>query len=279
MKYRKAYEWGKTRLEMAEIRDASIDARLLLEFVCHTNRNDLYAHSEEELSESFQEQYETLIKKRAIHIPLQHLTGTQEFMGLEFIVNEHVLVPRQDTECLVEEALIVVNDGDSVLDMCTGSGCILLSLMKYKNHLQGVGVDISEEAIAVAKANAMKLQNELQSKPSFVISNMFEKIEGIYDVILSNPPYIRTAEIDTLDEEVRLHDPFLALDGKTDGLFYYRILIREAQKHLRSEGYLLMEIGCDQKDAVSQMMMDNGFLDVAVVEDLSGLPRVVKGRR
>ena len=158
--------------------------------------------------------YENALKKRVARIPLQQIIGQQEFMGLSFFVNEHVLIPRQDTETLAEEALKVLKPGMQVLDLCTGSGCILISLMKMCEGLYGTGSDISEEALEVARKNACRLE----VNATFIRSSLFEHISGRYDLIVSNPPYIRTSVIQELQEEVRLHDPFIALDGKEDGL-------------------------------------------------------------
>ena len=203
-------------------------------------------------------------------------------MGYPFYVNEHVLIPRQDTEVLVEEALKLIKPGIEILDMCTGSGCILLSILKMgkeRYHLQnltGTGVDVSSEALKVAGQNLKRLGVEA----IFLQSDLFAEIgsEKRYDMIVSNPPYIRTAVIEELQEEVRLHDPYIALDGKEDGLFFYRKIIAESRNHLKYGGSLLFEIGYDQGEAVSQMMKTNGYQDIFIKKDLAGLDRVVAGR-
>lgn len=279
MRYRKAYEWGRARLEMAKVPEAALDARLLLEYICNTTRNDLYANSERELSESENDSYEEIIRQRAKRIPLQHLTGEQDFMGLTFMVNDKVLIPRQDTEILVEEALICVEDADSVLDLCTGSGCVLLSVMKYKNNIQGVGTDISQDALSVARANYERLMSSINGKAEFICSDLFDKVEGQFDVILSNPPYIKTEVIDTLQEEVKDHDPMLALDGGMDGLIFYKRIADEAANYLKNEGKILLEIGHDQAEAVSFILKEAGFTEINVIKDLSGNDRVVKGKK
>ena len=160
-------------------------------------------------------------------------------MGYPFYVDEHVLIPRQDTETLAEEALKVLKPGMEVLDLCTGSGCILISLMKMCEGLYGTGSDISEEALEVARKNACRLE----VNATFIRSSLFEHISGRYDLIVSNPPYIRTSVIQELQEEVRLHDPFIALDGKEDGLYFYREIIKAGGGYLKPGGYLMFEIG------------------------------------
>lgn len=302
MTYRELFTQGKGTLAAADIAEADLDARLLLEYVCGTNRNDLLVHGDRDVTGEQQERYEALLQQRAKRIPLQHLTGVQEFMGLEFQVNEHVLIPRQDTEILVEEVLKHLHDGMRVLDMCTGSGCILISLLHYSNDCQGVGADISEKALKVAKRNAgmllgsdrqknaelealaveLSLQDaeeysELPEYVRFVESNLFENITGQFDIIVSNPPYICSDVIETLEPEVRDHEPRGALDGTADGLFFYRRIVEESGDYLPGGGKLFFEIGYDQGESVSTLMKQAGFVDVEVLKDYAGLDRVVFG--
>lgn len=274
MQYVKLYQIGKEQLQKAGITDAELDARLLLEFICHTDRNALYAHGDQEIEDEKMQDFLQLIEKRAVHIPLQHLTGEQNFMGLDFLVNEHVLIPRQDTEILVEEIMRDLHDGIRILDMCTGSGCILLSLLHYSNDCSGVGVDVSEDALAVARQNADRLA---EKQAVFIQSDLFEKVEGSFDLIVSNPPYIRSQEIAGLMPEVREHEPHLALDGKDDGLHFYREIIKGAMPHLKRGGQLFFEIGYDQGEAVQALLAANGYTEIAVVKDYAGLDRVVYG--
>lgn len=274
MQYAKLYQIGKEQLQKAGITDAELDARLLLEFICHTDRNALYAHGDQEIEDEKMQDFLQLIEKRAAHIPLQHLTGEQNFMGLDFLVNEHVLIPRQDTEILVEEIMRDLHDGIRILDMCTGSGCILLSLLHYSNDCSGVGVDVSEDALAVARQNADRLA---EKQAVFIQSDLFEKVEGSFDLIVSNPPYIRSQEIAGLMPEVREHEPHLALDGKDDGLHFYREIIKGAMPHLKRGGQLFFEIGYDQGEAVQALLAANGYTEIAVVKDYAGLDRVVYG--
>ena len=274
MTYRECYEKGCLALQTAGIEEATLDARLLLEAVCGTNRNDLLVHGEQLVTPEAEEKYFGWIGQRAEHIPLQQLTGEQDFMGLTFAVNEHVLIPRQDTEILVEEIMRDLHDGIRILDMCTGSGCILLSLLHYSNDCSGVGVDVSEDALAVARQNADRLA---EKQAVFIQSDLFEKVEGSFDLIVSNPPYIRSQEIAGLMPEVREHEPHLALDGKDDGLHFYREIIKGAMPHLKRGGQLFFEIGYDQGEAVQALLAANGYTEIAVVKDYAGLDRVVYG--
>lgn len=278
MTYRECYEQGCRTLQAAGIEEAALDARLLLEAVCGTDRNDLLVHGEQPVAPEAEEKYLNWIRQRAEHIPLQQLTGEQDFMGLTFNVNEHVLIPRQDTEILVEEVLKELHDGMRVLDMCTGSGCILLSLLHYSNDCEGLGVDLSAEALEVAGRNVLKvLTPEKAEHAHFLQSDLFEKVEGKFEIIVSNPPYIASAEVEKLMPEVRDHEPRMALDGTEDGLYFYRRIIEEAGKHLVSSGMLFFEIGYDQGQAVSELMRTEGYCDVQVVQDYAGLDRVVLG--
>lgn len=273
MNYRKLYETGKDRLEKAGIQEAALDARLLLEEVCRTDRNTLLVHGDRAVTEEEETQFRIFIERRSTHEPLQQITGWQEFMGLRFSVTEDVLVPRQDTETLVEEVMRYLRDGMEILDVCTGSGCILLSLLQYSNGCRGVGCDISEKALAVAGQNA----KELGISAQFIQSDLFESIEGRFEYIVSNPPYIRKDMIPTLMEEVRDHEPLIALDGGEDGLDFYRKITREATEHLYSGGMLFFEIGYDQGETVKLLMEEEGYEEVTVSQDLAGLDRVVYG--
>lgn len=283
MIYREVYQEGSSRLEHAGIEEAVLDARLLLEYVCETDRNTLLVHGGREVTQEEYKRYQELLEKRAAHVPLQHLTGHQNFMGLDFLVNDQVLIPRQDTEILVEEVLRDLHDGMRILDMCTGSGCILLSLLQYSNDCEGVGADLSEEALQVARANYDRLKREKpEMKAAFLKSDLFRKVaelsgENKFDLIVSNPPYIRTDVVEGLMPEVRDHEPRMALDGLEDGLHFYREITREATKYLVNGGSLYYEIGYDQSEAVRDIMEQEGFAEIQVVQDYAGLDRVVYG--
>ena len=273
MTFREALEKGEKVLSREGIVDAKNDAWLLLAMVCKINRTYYYVHMDEELTVEQTSEYESVLRKRAEHIPLQYITGEQEFMGLTFKVSPAVLIPRQDTETLVEEALKVVKPGMKVMDMCTGSGCVLISILKNVVGIEGHGFDISKQALIVAKENA-KLNGVVAS---FERSDLFEMVTDTYDVIVSNPPYIPTAVIDGLQPEVAQFEPFQALDGKEDGLFFYRKLVKDCRRYLKENGKILFEIGHDQGQAVSEMLIYAGFSDVKVVKDLAGNDRVVVG--
>lgn len=273
MTLREAYEYGQEELKRAKIEEAGIDAWYLLEFTTGISRTMYFLQMQEEMSLEQEAAYRNHIAARASHIPLQHITGVQEFMGLEFAVNEHVLIPRQDTEVLVESVLEVLKPGMSVLDMCTGSGCILISLLKNRKNVTGVGVDISEEALKVARKN----RDSLEVEAKLIQSDLFENVEGKYDIVISNPPYIRTSVIEELKEEVKFHDPFLALDGKDDGLYFYREIVEKSSEYLKKCGKLYFEIGHDQGEDVKKLMEQAGFTKVTVKKDLAGLDRVVFG--
>ncbi|MCM1099857.1 MAG: peptide chain release factor N(5)-glutamine methyltransferase [Clostridium sp.] len=275
MTYRECYESGRESLKAAGVPEAALDAELLLEYVCGTDRNTLLAHGDREVVSEDRMRYEELIGRRALRIPLQYLTGRQDFMGLEFAVNEHVLIPRQDTEILVEEVMRHLHDGMRILDMCTGSGCILISLLRYSNDCQGVGADISPEALAVADANARRLIGPENIR--FLRSDLFREVEGKFEIIVSNPPYIGSGVIPTLMPEVREHEPLSALDGGADGLDFYRRIAGEAPEYLAGGGMLFVEIGCDQGAQVQELFARNGFAEVRCVRDYAGLDRVVCG--
>lgn len=273
MTFREAIRFGEEKLNIAGIEDAKHDAWLLLTFICKIDRTFYYVHMDEEMPVEQVAEYENVLNKRAEHVPLQYITGEQEFMGIPFHVNDAVLIPRQDTETLVEEALKVVRPGMKVLDMCTGSGCILISILKNIVDVEGYGYDISKQAINVAKENA-KLNNV---NATFERSDLFEDVSETFDVIVSNPPYIPTDVIGGLMPEVAVYEPMQALDGKEDGLHFYRRIIEAASQYLNPGGKLLFEIGHDQGESVSALMKEAGYQDVRVIKDLAGNDRVVTG--
>ena len=273
---------GTNILKENRLEEAGLDAWLLLEFKTGINRAYYFAHGDEPVSDETAAEYLELIGRRAGHIPVQQLTHQAFFMGYEFYVNENVLIPRQDTETLVEEALRLLKGRQKprVLDMCTGSGCILTSILLEVPDASGTGADLSEKALKVAACNARRLQTA--NRAEFVKSDLFssEYFSGsVYDVLISNPPYIPTEEIEGLMEEVRLHDPRMALDGKADGLYFYRAITKQAMDYMLPGGWLLYEIGWDQGKAVKELLDKEGFINTEIKKDLCGLDRVVLGQK
>lgn len=274
MTYREALNSGEKILQTADILDARNDAWLLMAMACQIDHTFYYVHMDEEMEAEQRDNYECLIKKRSEHVPLQYITGEQEFMGLRFHVNSNVLVPRQDTETLVEEALKKIEPGMRVMDMCTGSGCIIISIMKNCSGVEGWGYDVSKQALVVAKENARL--NDVSV--NFEKSDLFENVMEKFDVIVSNPPYIPTDEILTLMPEVAQFEPMIALDGREDGLYFYRKIIAGCREFLNPNGMVFFEIGCEQGTAVSKMLRYAGFSEVNVIQDLTHHDRVVYGK-
>ena len=286
MTYEEARKEAEQILKGAEVPDAALDAWYLLEYAIQkiekkeTGRTWYLMNRKESILPGTLLYYQELVSRRKQRIPLQHLTGHQEFMGLDFQVSEDVLVPRQDTEILVEEALKYVHSGMKLLDRCTGSGCILLSIVKLAAELNGckevtgTGVDLSEKALKIAQENRRTLG--MEKTTALLQSDLFEQVNGTYDMIVSNPPYIASEVITTLSEEVKDHEPVMALDGGTDGLDFYRVIIEKSPSYLTLGGMLFFEIGYDQGVSVSRLM-EKDFKDIHVIKDLAGLDRVVYG--
>lgn len=274
MTLREALAFGKELLKQTGIEEYETDAWLLLEASCGCTRNDYYLRGNSPLTKEQELLWKQYLEKRTERIPVQQILGVQEFMGLPFIVTGDVLCPRQDTETLVEEALKVLRPGERILDLCTGSGCILISLLTYGKDCSGVGADLSLKALEIAGENARRLGVECE----LIHSDLFEQLGEKFDMIVSNPPYIATKEIEALMPEVRDREPRMALDGKEDGLFFYREITGQARQYLKPGGRLLFEIGYDQGNAVAGMMTEAGFTEVQVKKDLAGLDRVVKGK-
>lgn len=274
MTYKQALEKGFLILDSENIADAEIDSWLLLSYVSDMTKAEYFLKQNNEIDPLELYKYKNMLLKRAQRIPLQHITGEQDFMGITFWVNEHVLIPRQDTETLVEEALKVIPSGSHILDLCTGSGCVIISLAVLGQGFSGIGVDISEDALAVARENGNRL---VGSKVVFERGDLWQPVSGKFNAIVSNPPYIRTAEVEKLEIEVKDHEPRIALDGTEDGLYFYREITAHAREYLNEGGWLLVEIGYDQGEDVHALFVEAGFKDVEVVKDLAGNNRVVKG--
>lgn len=283
MKLQELLQYGNQILMDADIADSALDARYLLEWVLQQPHAYLLLHGMDEVSGNQVQKYQDVIELRRQHVPLQYITHEQEFMGYSFYVNEHVLIPRQDTEILVEAVIQHVVEHEEkqsngtirILDLCCGSGCIGISLKKLLPN-KGVDAkitlsDISEEARKVAIRNAEALQSDV----TILKSDLFEHITGSYDIIVSNPPYIPSRVIDTLMPEVREHEPRHALDGAEDGLMFYRRIIKEAPNYLEDEGYVFFEIGFNQAEDIRKILVDEGYDAIRVIQDLAGLNRVV----
>ena len=269
---RKLIEIGKN------LEDPMLEARVLLSFLGFSPLKQI-TDKNEEVSQKTADEATSMMEKRASGYPMAYITGVKEFWGMEFKVNDNVLIPRPDTETLVEVAVdlyIENNLQGEILDLCTGSGCILLSILKYVYGSSGVGVDISDGALRVAGANSEALGIDA----TFIKSDMFESIprDERFDIIVSNPPYIKSNVIETLMSEVKDYEPMSALDGSADGLRFYRIIADRAPEFLNKGGMLFVEIGYDQGEEVSALITEAGFTDVQVIKDLSGLDRVVSGR-
>ena len=267
--------YGEETLQNAGIADAKIDAFTLLEMASGVNQTTYLLYKDHTVNEKQFESYQKLIERRAAHEPCQYIVGKCEFMGFEFEVNPSVLIPRQDTETLVEEVLKIMPGKSRVLDLCTGSGAIAISLQRYRPDIYPTAVDISPEALNVAVANSRARHCIID----FVLSDLFEALDQAekFDVIVSNPPYVSDAEYEELMPEVKDHEPALALKAGEKGLDIYERLIREAPSYLKEGGILALEIGCSQAADVTSMMEAQQFVEIKVVKDLAGLDRVVIG--
>ena len=274
MTYATLYREGVGQLQAAGVKAANTDARLLLEFVCKTGMNTLFSHPDKEISKEEERLYKEFILRRKNGEPVQYITGEQEFMGLNFKTDSSTLIPRLDTESVVEDALSELHDGMRILDLCTGSGCILLSLLKYSNDCIGIGTDISAKAVELAQLNSQRLGIEA----TFLQGDLFEGVEGKFDMILSNPPYIESAVIETLDDEVRKFEPMSALDGGEDGLVFYRRIAKEAKRYLKRGAVLIFEIGYNQGESVPGILSEEGYQEIVVKKDLAGLNRTVMAK-
>lgn len=294
--YREAVLEAAKRLKKCGVDNPQYDSQELLMSVTNMDRTSYLLHCEEKMEDSLYTAFEKLVKRRANREPLQHILGYTYFWGRKYLVNKNVLIPRQDTEVLVEKALECIRTGDRVLDMCTGSGCIIITLASEKKLSRAVGVDLSPKALEVAKENADRLLADVQWIESDLFQNINLSVQtnlkrnlksdaqmnidsnSLYDIIVSNPPYIERNVIDTLSDEVRRFDPLTALDGGEDGLVFYRKITEQSVNYLKTGGWLLYEIGSNQSRQVKDIMSASGYEDIRVVKDLAGLCRVVMGR-
>ncbi len=262
------FELAKKSIDSPE---AESDALILFEYVTGKDRMSLFLHPEEEETQEKKEKLLELVERRNTGEPVQYITGKTYFYGLQFLCDKDTLIPRFDTEVLTQEAIKSVPKNAGVLDVCTGTGCIIIALKHERNDIRAFGSDISEQAVNTAVKNAKLNECDVE----FTVSDMFKNIDGRFDVIISNPPYIERKVIDELDETVKKYEPFSALCGGEDGLDFYRIIAKEAHDHLIKDGLLLLEIGYDQGESVPDILGKEGFVNIKVIKDLNGLNRVV----
>ena len=278
MKIKELIGYGKNTLNKNEVQDSSIISRILAEYILNFNRQEIIANLDKEVKEEQRVRYYLALIEIIQGMPIQYITNKQEFMKLDFYVDENVLIPQPDTEILVEKAIEEAKKIENVeiLDICTGSGCIGISIAKNIENAKVTLVDISENVIEIAKKNA--LRNKVESQLTFIQSNMFEKVEKKFDIIVSNPPYIKTDVIPKLDKQVQ-NEPHIALDGGKDGLKFYKIIIEEAKKYLKENGKLILEIGYDQKEEVENLIKQSRqYKKIEVIKDLSQNDRVIIGK-
>ena len=272
---RQLLAWGEETLRQAQVPDAEVDAWELMETAFAVEKSCYFLQRDDKIEDTDRErQYRGFIEQRSRRIPLQQITGRAWFMGLEFDVSDQVLTPRFDTECLVEAVERLLVPGMRILDLCTGSGCILLSLLARNPRIDGVGTDLSAGALQVASRNRDRLGIQAQ----LIQGDLFEHVTGSFDVIVSNPPYIPSKEIGGLMPEVRDHEPAMALDGGADGLDFYRRIIREAAGYLKPGGWLAFEIGCSQGEDLVRLLSEAGYTGVRTGRDLAGQVRTAFGQ-
>ncbi len=280
MKIKNAMEKAYNMLKEKNIDDANLKARTIMQFVLKVDRQYILVNNDIELNNDVVSEYFSYIDKILNNMPLQYITNTQEFMKLDFYVDENVLIPRADTEILVEEAIMKANEikAEKILDICTGSGAIAISVAKYLENISVTASDISENALIISKRNANS--NRVSEKLNFIQSDMFENITGMYDIIISNPPYIAKEVILNLEDQVK-KEPIIALDGGIDGLDFYRILVSNAYKYLNKGGYLMLEIGYDQKDDVIKLIenLELEYSEIYSKKDLYNNDRVVIAKK
>ena len=267
---------GMIDLKINGITEPNLKSRLLMQFILNKPRSYLIVNDEQILTLRQEVDYFKGIKKLKQGIPLQHITHMQEFMKMNFYVDNDVLIPRPDTEILVEEVIKIAKNNNltKILDLCTGSGAIAVSLAKYIENSEITAIDISPKAIRVGKLNAKN--NNVENQITFIESNLFERIsQEKYDIIVSNPPYIKKQVIDTLNIEVQ-KEPLIALDGGEDGLDFYRKIVKESYKYLKKYGYLCLEIGYDQKiDVIELIENEEKYQDTYSKKDLYGNDRII----
>lgn len=274
-----AIKKGMIELKNSNIESPKLKSRLLMQFILNKPRQYVIVNDMEELNENEERKYFDAILKIRKGIPLEHITHQKEFMKLNFFVDENVLIPRQDTEILVEEVIKIAQktNAKKILDLCTGSGAIAVSLAKYLPKSEITAIDISNEALKIAKKNA--INNQVENRITFISSDIFTNLnDEKFDIIVSNPPYIKRNVIESLDEEVK-KEPYIALDGGEDGLYFYKKIIRESYQYLKYGGYLCLEIGFDQKiDVIELIENEEKFENTYSKKDLYDNDRIIVTR-
>lgn len=267
---------GMIELKNSNIESPKLKSRLLMQFIVNKTRQYVIVNDMKELNLNEERRYFEAISKMRKGIPLEHITHQKEFMKLNFFVNENVLIPRQDTEILVEEVIKIAQktNAKKILDLCTGSGAIAISLAKYLPESEITAIDISNDALKIAKKNA--INNHVENQITFINSDMFTNLnKEKFDIIVSNPPYIRREVIEQLDEQVK-NEPYIALDGGEDGLYFYRKIIKESYEYLKYNGYICLEIGFDQKiDVIELIENEEKFDNTYSKKDLYGMDRII----
>lgn len=274
-----AIKKGRIELKNGNIEEPKLKSRLLMQYVLKQTRQYVIVNDMEQLDKNKEIQYFENIKKLRKGIPIEHITHQKEFMKLMFFVDKNVLIPRQDTEILVEEVISIAKkiNAKNILDLCTGSGAIAVSLAKYLPQTEITAIDISKEALKIAKKNA--ISNNVENQITFISSDMFTNLnEEKFDIIVSNPPYIKTNVIEELDMQVK-NEPYIALDGGKDGLEFYKKIINESYQYLKFNGYLCLEIGFDQKiDVIELIENTERFIGTYSKKDLFDNDRIVVTR-
>lgn len=281
MKIQELLKFGYDTLKKVNIDTYMLDAQLLLGEVLKVDKLFIITNRDMTVEDKIADEYIRLIKLREKKMPVKYIIKQAEFMGIDFFIKEGVLIPRGDTEILVEETLkeIKINSYKNICDVCCGSGAIGVAIAYYEEATNVICYDISDIALEVTKENVNKhkLNHRIEVNKSDLLSDAIKNKER-FDVVVSNPPYIKKDIIDTLMEDVKNYEPFIALCGGEDGLYFYRKLVIQSKKVLNIGGTLLFEIGYDQKEEVMKLMKDSGFKDVICIKDLSGNDRVVKGK-
>ncbi len=272
--------YGKQYLKQCNI-ETSIDAQVILMYVLNFSKIDLFLKNKVIVTTDEQNKYIELLKKRGKGVPTQYIVGKQEFMSLDFLVNEETLIPRADTEILVETILNVDKNIKYILDIGTGTGCIPISLLHYSKDMKALAIDINLRALELAEHNACI--NNVEDRITFIQSDLFsnlpDKFINKFDAIVSNPPYIPTEDIESLMKEVKDYEPYIALNGGIDGLDFYRKITIQSQKYLKSGGFIFYEIGYNQAKDVSCILENSGFTNIHIIKDLSGLDRVIMANK